>query len=163
MIINVVQRGSEILEKKCKKVSNFDNAKRVIIDMRDTIAHLKTTYDFTRGIGLAAPQIRELLSIAIIENNGQEYVLVNPEIVETSKEIHKVWEGCLSFFNFRANVPRSIKVKVKAFDENGKEFIIDATNDFAASLQHEIDHLDGKLYIERLKNGEKDLVVSDKA
>jgi peptide deformylase len=163
MIIPIVQRGSEILEKKCKKVSNFDNAKRVILDMRETIAHLKTTYDFSRGIGLSAPQIRELLRIAIIENKGQEYVLVNPEIIETSKEKHKVWEGCLSFFNFRANVPRSIKVKVKAYDENGKEYTIDAKNDFAASLQHEIDHLDGVLYIEKLKNGEKDLVVSNKA
>ena len=87
MIINVVQRGSEILEKSCKIVSNFDNAKRVIQDMRDTIAHLKTTYNFTRGIGLSAPQIRELLRIAIIENDGYEYVLVNPEILETSKKL----------------------------------------------------------------------------
>jgi len=163
MIINVVQRGSEILEKKCKKVSNFENAKRVIVDMRDTIAFLKTSYNFSRGIGLASPQIRELLRIAIIENNGQEYVLVNPEIIETSKEKHKVWEGCLSFFNYRAYVPRFKKVKVRAFDETGKEYIIDAKNDFAASIQHEIDHLDGILYIDKLKNREKDLVVSDKA
>jgi len=163
MIINVVQRGSEILEKKCKIVSNFENAKRVIVDMRETIQHLKTTYNFTRGMGLAAPQIRELLRIAIIENDGYEYVLINPEIIETSKEKHPAWEGCLSFFKYRAYVPRFKKVKVRAFNENGKEYIIDAKNDFAASIQHEIDHLDGILFVDKLKNGEKDLVVSDKA
>jgi peptide deformylase len=163
MIKEILQKGSEMLTKKCRSVEDFSAITEIIRDMRDTIAHIKTTYDFTRGIGLAAPQIGELIRITIIEYGGEEYVLVNPEIIKTSEEKHDVWEGCLSFFEYRAYVPRFKEISVTAYDETGKEYSLDAKGDFAASLQHEIDHLDGILYVNRLPNGEKDLVLSSKA
>lgn len=159
----ILQKGSEILAQKSTEITDSNEIRRIIQDMRDTIAHTKTTYDFSRGIGLAAPQIGELVRIAIVENGGHEYVLVNPEITQASKDMTEVWDGCLSFFEYRAFVPRHVEITVKSFDENGNESEINAKNDFAAALQHEIDHLNGILYVDRLPNGEKDLVVSDKA
>lgn len=163
MIKEVLQRGNEILSKKCNKIENPSDIRRIIKDMRDTIAYLKTTYDFTRGIGLAAPQIGETERITIIESDGKEYVLINPEIVKMSDQTSPIWEGCLSFFKYRAYVPRHDEITVVAHDSNGNEYKIEAQGDFAASLQHEIDHLDGILYVDRLPNGEKDLVISNKA
>ena len=163
MIREVLQKGNEILATKAEKIEDKAEIARIIQDMRDTITHLKTTYDFTRGIGLAAPQIGELSRITVIESGGKEYVLVNPEFAKLSEEKADVWEGCLSFFEYRANVSRHTAVTVRAQDEHGEEYEIEAKGDFAASLQHEIDHLDGILYSDRLPNGDKDLVVSDKA
>ena len=86
--------------------------------------------------------------------------MINPEIVETSHEKKPIWEGCISFFEYRANVPRYTYVKVRAFGRDGKEFYIEGHDDFAMLLQHELDHLDGILYVDRLKNKERDLVQS---
>lgn len=159
----IVQRGSDILKKKCDPITDFSEAERIVRDMIDTTDHLKSTYDFSRGIGIAAPQIGVTKRIAIIEYGKGRFILINPEIVEASEEKNPVWEGCLSFFKYRAYVPRHVSVKVRAQDLEQNEIILKAKGDFAASMQHEIDHLHGILYVDRLPNGEKDLVVSDKA
>lgn len=151
-----------MLTKVCDEIEDQKEMGRIIKDLRDTIAHIKPTYDFSRGIGLAAPQIGEIVRISIIESVGQEYVLVNPEIISRSGKKQKVREGCLSFFEFRGYVPRHTKVTVKALDENGQEYEIEAQGDFAALLQHEIDHLNGILYVDRLPNGDDDLIISTK-
>ncbi|MFC1750263.1 peptide deformylase [Pseudomonadota bacterium] len=163
MIKEILQRGDENLTKRSEEVTDFEVVKGIIQDMKDTIAHAKTLYDFTRGIGLAAPQIGELVRITIIESEGTEYVLINPRIIKTSEQKVLVWDGCLSFFEFRANVPRFSGVTVQAQDIEGGKYELEAEGDFAAAIQHEIDHLDGILYISRLPNGEKDLKKSNKA
>jgi len=158
----LIQLGSDILRKECTPVTDLPAARKMVEDMIDTANHLKTTYDFSRGIGISAPQIGYLSKIAVIEYAKARYVLINPEITKTSKEKNLVWEGCLSFFKYRAYVPRFARITVKTKDIEGNEFTIKAKGDFAASMQHEIDHLHGILYIDHLPNGEKDLVVSDK-
>jgi len=163
MIKEIIQKGSPILRKKCDLVTDFNNSRNVIQDMLDTIKHIKKTYDFSRGIGLAASQIGELIRIAIIESKRNHYIMINPEIIEHSDEKHNVWEGCLSFFQYRAYVPRYTSVKVKYYNQEGHEKFIECEGDLAASLQHEIDHLDGIIYVDRLKNGDADLILSDKA
>lgn len=162
MIQKVIQKGSDLLRKKCTPVTDFKNAKNIINDLNDTIDYLKTTYAYSRGIGLAAPQIGNTVRITITEEkNGTRYVLINPEIIETSKEKKPIREGCISFLKFRGMVPRYDYVKVKAYDENGKQYIVEGNGDFAMLLQHELDHLDGILYINHLPNKEKDLFTVD--
>lgn len=163
MIQEVIQKGSPILRTKCEPITDFIKVQSIIDDLFDTIAYLKTTYEFKRGIGLSAPQIGETVRVSVAEYGGKSYVLINPKIVETSEKKKPIWEGCLSFFEYRGNVPRYTYVKVKAFDRNGKAYFVEGKDDFASLLQHEIDHLDGILYFDHLPNGEKDLIRSGKA
>ena len=148
MIKVIVKKSSQILRQKCSQVYEFNKIQEAIDDN-----------DFARGIGLAAPQIGETYKISVAEYDGKRYVLVNPEIVEKSDKITPIREGCISFFEYRAMVPRYEEIKVKAFDRNGKQYFIQAKGDFAMLLQHEIDHLDGILYIDHLPNKEKDLFL----
>jgi len=160
MIRKIIQKGSPILTAKCKKVTNFKEAQQTIQDLNDTMDYLKTTYAFARGIGLAAPQIGINLQIAVIEfADKKRYVLINPKIIETSKKKNPIREGCISFFEYRAMTPRYTYVKVKTYDEQGKKYFLEGENDAAMLLQHEIDHLNGILYIQRLPKKEKELFL----
>ena len=104
----------------------------------------------TGGVGLAAPQIGVSLRVAVIEIPGDEtIVLVNPEVVKRSGEM-EVTEGCLSVPGYRGDIKRSGKVTVKALGRNGKEFRIKGEGLLAEALEHEIDHLNGTLYIDHL-------------
>ena len=163
MIREIVKKGSETLRQKCSTIDDFGKIQGVIDDLIDTIEHLKTTYNFSRGIGLAAPQIGETYRISVAEYDGKRYVLINPKIVEKSETTRPIREGCISFFEYRAMVPRYEKVRVKAFDRDGREYFVEGEGDFAMLLQHEIDHLDGILYVDHLPNKENDLVLSDEA
>lgn len=161
MIREIVKKGSDVLRTKCSVVTDFESVQGIIGDITDTIEYLKTTYPFGRGVALAAPQIGETVRISVAEYSGERYVLINPEIVETSGDKKPIWEGCISFFEYRASVPRYDYVKVRAFNQKGEEYLVEGRDDFAMLLQHEVDHLNGILYIDRLPNGEKDLVRSD--
>ena len=162
MICEVLQKESNVLRMKCERVVNFDVVQRVIDNLLDTIVNLKTIYEFKRGIGLSAPQIGEVVRISVAEFDNNTYILVNPEIIETANVKKPVWEGCISFFEYRAYVPRYDYAKIKAFDRNGNEYIVEGHGDYAMLLQHELDHLDGILYFDYLPNGEADLILSKK-
>jgi peptide deformylase len=113
------------------------------------------------GVGLAAPQVGASERIIVMdvdhENpHKQIYKLINPVITRAEGEI--VWEeGCLSVVDFTAEVKRAAQVEVVALDENEKEFKIEAEGLLAVALQHEIDHLDGKLFIDRISRLKRDL------
>ncbi len=157
MIRNVVQKGSKLLETKCEEVKNISEVKDIIKDLKDTIKDLKTKHQFSRGIGLSAPQIGKLVRVSVVEDEkANQYTLINPEIIEESDK-KNIREGCISFFEYRANVLRYYYVKIKALDENGNVFFLEGRKNFAMLLQHEIDHLDGILYVNYLANKEKDL------
>lgn len=161
-IKEVEQKGVEILRIRCAPVVDFQAVQGVVDDLSDTINHLKTTHQFNRGIGLAAPQIGQSLRVSVVESpERQRYILINPEIIETSETKTPIREGCISFFDYRGNVPRYDRVKVKAFDKDGKEYEIEAKGNFAMLLQHELDHLDGILYFDHLPNGEVDLYLAE--
>ena len=134
-----------ILRQKAKKLGKIPaNVKKLVSDMLDTM------YD-ERGVGLAANQIGSLQKVAVIQTPEMEeaLVLINPEIVKQEGE-REVEEGCLSIPGYRGLVKRSIRVRARARGLDGKVIRINADELFAQALEHEIDHLNGILYIDRL-------------
>jgi len=157
MIRSILKRGESLLNKKSDLVTDINSESEVVRELCETLTAVQQLYDFTRGSGISAPQIGYLKRISVVEFEGARSVLINPEIIEHSKESEFIREGCLSFFDVRGNVDRYKSVRVRASDESGKVTEISATGSFAMLLQHEIDHLDGILYVQRLQKGEADL------
>src|SRR3989304_2466365 len=114
------------------------------------------------GVGLAAPQVHESKQIIVIESaSSMRYteapnipltILINPVISYYSEEKAEGWEGCLSVGDFRGVVPRSTSIKVDALDRNGRKVSIDANGFLAVVLQHEIDHLNGVIFVDKIKD-----------
>jgi len=143
-IREILMFGNPKLEQKAKRVRNFDDElKKLANDMLET---MRKAY----GVGLAAPQIGVPLRLTVIELADEEpIILVNPEIVEQVGE-RQVTEGCLSYPGYRGDTTRSELVKVKALDLGGEKIRIKAEGLLAQALEHEIDHLNGILYTNRL-------------
>lgn len=135
-------QGDAILTKECRKVEKITPKIRELIDdMFDTM------YD-AYGVGLAAPQVGILKQIVVIDVTGEDpYVLINPEIIETSGS-QTGDEGCLSLPGMSGTVTRPNYVKVKAYNENMEEYILEGTERLARAICHETDHLHGKMYTE---------------
>ncbi|MCB9760307.1 MAG: peptide deformylase [Alphaproteobacteria bacterium] len=115
---------------------------QLIADMRETMAD----YD---GVGLAAPQVHQSIRLVILEQSGQEMVLINPEITFLTSTAVRSFEGCLSVPEMRAAVDRCAQVRVQALDEQGQPLDFMASDFDAIVVQHECDHLDGVLYVDR--------------
>ncbi|TNH09462.1 peptide deformylase [Testudinibacter sp. TR-2022] len=145
-ILTVLKYPDERLRNKAALVDNVDDAVRAIIDdMFDTMYH-------DEGIGLAATQVdihRQIIVIDIEGDKQQQIVLINPEILASSGEIG-IEEGCLSIPGCRGLVPRKEKVTVKALDRHGNPFTLEADELLAICIQHEIDHLNGVLFVDYL-------------
>jgi peptide deformylase len=149
MIRPILVVGNPVLRQKAKKVSQIDKPLQRLID--DMIETMK----MAPGVGLAAPQVGVPLRLAVIEVDDKITVIVNPEIIKRSGEV-ELDEGCLSVPGFWGRLNRAEKVSVKALDRRGKELRIrDAEGLFAQALQHEIDHLDGRLYVDRMDSADK--------
>lgn len=143
-LLPIVTYPNPILTKKTAEIDDVQNPsiQRLIQDMLETM-------ETNNGIGLAAPQIGKSLRLCTIMMEDKTYILINPKITYLSKEKNDDMEGCLSFPDKFICVKRSEKIRVKALDENGKAVQIKAKGLLARVLQHEIDHLDGKVFIER--------------
>jgi peptide deformylase len=141
----VREMGDPILNKVCKEVKEVnERTLELIDDMFDTM------YE-TNGVGLAAPQVGILKRIVVIDTTGEDPVLmINPRIIETSGE-QSGWEGCLSVPGKYGMVTRPNYVKAVAYNENMEEFIIEGTELMARAICHELEHLDGHLYTERVE------------
>ncbi|MBE0415895.1 MAG: peptide deformylase [Dehalococcoidia bacterium] len=137
------------LRQKSKRVRNVDGSvQRLIDDMVETM-------HYVQGVGLAAPQIGVLLRVIVIELPGEETLaLVNPQIVKRSGE-RTVEEGCLCIPGYRGEIKRSVKVTAKGLDRQGREIRIKGEGLLAQALEHEIDHLNGVLYIDYLESMDK--------
>lgn len=135
-------QGDDILAKECRKVEKMTPKIRELIDdMFDTM------YE-AYGVGLAAPQVGILKQIVVIDTTGEDpIVLINPEILETSG-FQTGEEGCLSVPGMAGTVTRPNYVKVRAFDEDMQEFILEGEELLARAICHETDHLHGRLYTE---------------
>ena len=144
-IRNIRIMGDPILEKVCKEIKEVTpRIKELIEDM------LETMYD-ANGVGLAAPQVGGLKRIVVIDVTGEDpIVLINPRILETSGE-QTGGEGCLSLPGKSGTVTRPNYVKVKAYDRDMKPFEIEGTELLARAFCHEIDHLDGHMYVEKVE------------
>jgi peptide deformylase len=157
MVIRRILTAEEpILRERAKKVTRFDvSLHRLLDDMLETMRDAP-------GIGLAANQIGVPLQVAVIELEEKVTELINPQIVRSSGEVVD-WEGCLSIPGFVAEVKRAEKVTVKAKDRHGKEFRVKGEELFARALQHEIDHLNGVLYIDYLESLEELVRLSERS
>jgi len=157
MLRPIVKYGAPGLDRPSAPVTTFDATLHKLID--DMI---ETMYA-APGIGLAAPQVGVPLRVSVIDltvgkRGGEVFELVNPEFVERDG-MQLEDEGCLSVPGFNATVARPARVVVRAFDRHGRERTIEGTGLLARALQHEIDHLDGKLFLDRLRGIKRDLIV----
>jgi peptide deformylase len=152
----MVQADNPLLRKKSKKVKRFGRALQNLID------DMVETMHAVHGLGLAAPQIGVSQQVIVIQlpedeedpQSGKLYVLCNPEIVKTAGE-EESEEGCLSVPGFVGDVRRATVVTVKGLDRHGKKIRIKAEGLLARAFQHEIDHINGALYIDRVDSPEK--------
>ena len=153
----VIKMGHPLLLERAKEVESYATPEldSLINDMKDTMADLD-------GAGLAAPQIAQSLRIVIfgVEANSRypdvesvpETVLINPEITVLDSEKEPGWEGCLSVPRMRGLVPRYKSIKYRGYDQNGELIEREASGFHARVVQHEVDHLDGILYPQRIEN-----------
>nr|WP_321307304.1 peptide deformylase [uncultured Sphaerochaeta sp.] len=153
-MLDIYTLGEEVLQEKCQKVTKFDNALKILVDaMFDTM-------DEADGVGLAAPQVGVNQRLFVIHIRGAEKrAYINPQIIETSIETDTDEEGCLSIPGVWHDVQRPARVTVQAQDVEGKVFQVKAEGLLARALQHENDHLNGVLFIDRLNDEEREKMV----
>lgn len=142
--------GDDILRKKCRTVDKIDG--RILVLLEDMA---ETMYE-ANGVGLAAPQVGVLKRIFVMDA-GEPYgllKLINPEILET-RDIKIDDEGCLSVPGVNGSVKRPKWLKVKALNEKGEEIILEGEDLFAKAVSHEMDHLDGILFVDKIQQEEQ--------
>ncbi len=145
-ILTILEFPDKRLRTKAKEVTVFDEKIKILVnDM------LETMYDF-KGVGLAATQVdvhQRVVVLDVSEDKNDPVCLINPEIIQKNGE-EETEEGCLSIPGFFGNVKRAEKIKVKAFDKEGKPFELEVKELLAVCIQHEMDHLMGKLFVDYL-------------
>jgi peptide deformylase len=165
--LEIVQAGNPILRQRARPLSVAEIRSREIQKLIDS---MRTCMHEAPGVGLAAPQVGLALQLAVIEDREEYHkdsseavlkererspvpfqVIVNPAIEEMGDERAEFFEGCLSLSGFSALVARARAVRVTCLDERGKHKVIEASGWYARILQHEIDHLNGTLYIDRMR------------
>lgn len=152
MSYNIVYYGNETLRQVAEEVSNIDQDVIDLIDVMFNIMYKE------RGIGLAAPQVdvsRRILGIDLESYKGPVMALVNPQIIETSGDLVAYEEGCLSVPGIMRDIDRPDKILVKGITPDEKEVEFEADGLLARVLQHEIDHLNGTLFIDHLESFER--------
>lgn len=148
MILTIVKYPEPVLEQPGEPVTEFD------AELRKFVADMFETTYASQGIGLAAPQVGVSKRITVVnlsmgKDPKKKLVLINPEIISSDGRQYEE-EGCLSFPDIREKVARAAKVRIRAQDENGKWFEMDGDELLARAFQHEIDHLDGIVFIFRM-------------
>jgi len=137
--------GDAILRKKAKPVKEIDEKILALLDDMQETLHDKN------GVGLAAPQIGVLKRVAIVEHEDDLYEMINPEIIE-SEGIQTCEEACLSVPGYRGDIERPMQITVEAQNRNGESFTVTVEEYLASVFCHELDHLDGILYLDKATN-----------
>lgn len=161
-VLQKTEFGNPILRKPAKQLKAdeilSDKIQKLILDMRHTL----TTKKY--GVGLAAPQVREGIALSVIrirptrtrpnlpKEKWADLVIINPKILRTSGSEKQMWEGCISLPEVFAKVPRYKKIELEYIDENGANQSQIFEGLLAHVIQHEVDHLDGKLFVDRVTN-----------
>jgi len=149
--------GSPVLRQKAKKVAEIDDAVRTLVD------DLFETMRAAKGVGLAANQVGVARRVAVVdvgEEDPPPLVLINPVILEHGDEVDTAEEGCLSIPEIFGDVERPVHIVVEALDRDGKTYRTTATGFKARAIQHEIDHLDGILFLDHLSAVKRGLLVA---
>jgi peptide deformylase len=158
-ILKIARMGHPVLRKAARKVEVTEIKSPAFQKLVDDMIETMREYD---GIGLAAPQVHEGVRLAIIgiqDGRGEDRSIrvlpvINPEITPIGKETEEDWEGCLSLPDLRGRVVRPSRIQVKALDRRGNKIEIDLQGYPARVAQHEVDHLDGVLFVDRMKSFE---------
>lgn len=157
-IITLPNAHLRVVSKKVGIVT--DSIKHIIKEMKEATLDWEDSRDHEVGVALAAVQIDKLLKIVVIREDTEHrenrnfHVFINPEITKLEGEIVEDFEGCLSIKDIYGRVPRYSKVKIKAINENGKQFRVTAEGFLARIFQHEIDHTKGIVFIDHIKDKE---------
>ncbi|MDG4822023.1 peptide deformylase [Asanoa sp. WMMD1127] len=157
--VGVVQRGSALLAHPAVPLrlpADADAGRDVVDRLFAALERIEELHIFTKGVGLAAPQIGLAVAIAVVrppDPAAEPLVLVNPRIVDASPQTDEQYEGCLSFFDVRGLVPRSLRIEVEHADWSGARRLTTFDRGLARLVAHEIDHLEGRLYDERMPPG----------
>ena len=154
LILNIRKLGDPILRSEAKKVDNISDKTTKLIDNM-----IETMYS-ADGVGLAAPQVGVLKKIVVIDIGEELIEMINPEIIKKDGQ-QTDEEGCLSIPEKTGVVKRAEKIRVKAVDREGEKFEIEAEGLLARVIQHEIDHLNGKLFIDKMINKDKIFLDND--
>ncbi len=148
--MEVMTLGEEVLRQKAQPVSEIDDT------IRELVREMFVTMDEKDGVGLAAPQVGKSIRLFVIKvDDGVERTFINPQIVGTSQETCGYEEGCLSIPKSWENVTRPERVTVQALNERGRRFTLEADGLLARAIQHEYDHLEGILFIDRIDPAKK--------
>ncbi|BCJ53422.1 hypothetical protein Asp14428_48970 [Actinoplanes sp. NBRC 14428] len=154
--IGIVQRGADLLR---QRVRHFQlpreeaQARQAVAALRAQLNRLETVHDFNKGVGLAASQIGLAVAAAVVrppERGAEPVILLNPRVVDESRETDEQYEGCLSFFDYRGLVVRPLRVDVEHARYDGTRVITSFEQAMARLVSHEIDHLEGRLYVDRM-------------
>lgn len=153
-IRKIRQLGDEILRKKCREVPEMTaKLKELVEDMYDTMYEAE-------GVGLAAPQVGILKRIVVIDVDGTPYTMVNPRILET-RDTQEGSEGCLSVPGKAGEVLRPAFVKAEAWNENMEHYVVEADGYLARAICHELDHLEGIMYVDKVEGSIYDVEMDD--
>ena len=155
MILKIVKYPDPVLSQPGEPVTEFNG------ELRKLIADMFETTYANQGVGLAAPQVGvskrlTTIDLSMGKEPGKKLVLINPEIIFREGKLYEE-EGCLSFPDIREKVVRAAKVRIRAQDQQGKWFEMDGEELLSRCIQHEIDHLDGMLFIFRMSALKRDL------
>lgn len=152
--MDVITVGNDILKEKAALVADFDD------DLRLLVKEMENALDKKKGVGLAAPQVSVKKRLFITKIPNDEFrVFINPEIIQTSQDVERAEEGCLSIPGVWGNVVRPVSVTIQAHNLDGKIFKINAGGVLARVIQHEFDHLNGVLFIDKLDEKQRERVM----
>lgn len=150
VVKEVLLLGDPTLREKSEKVTDFDEIDDVLTDLKDTLSWAQRHYGMGRAA--AAPQIGCLRRVVYVQMPDRSFYLVNPEITYRSEETFEVWDSCFSLeAAFFVKIPRSRAITVEYRDEGGGRHVEEFRDDLSELLQHEIDHLDGVMCTDRLR------------
>jgi len=145
LVMQIITLGDELLRQKAEKIDKIDDK------VKNTAKLMLEILKIDKGVGVAGPQIGFMKRIFVIHIEGdEERIFINPSILETSVATAKFEEGCLSVPGIYANVIRSESVKIQAWNEKGRPFTLEAGGLLARVIQHEYDHLEGVLFLDRV-------------
>ena len=144
MILEIKKYPDSILGKKCEDVVDIN------IEINQLIGNMIETMQKNHGVGLAAPQIGVLKKIIVLNSEKGPVAFINPKIIKKSKEAENMEEGCLSFPGIFLNIKRPKEVEAETVTEDGKKIIIGLNGLLSRVFQHEVDHLEGILFIKRI-------------
>ena len=143
-VLDIRVLGDPVLRKPTKRVTEVTD------ELRQLIADMFETMYAAEGIGLAAPQVGRTERLAVVDVEGNKFTMINPEVIERTGDIDKAEEGCLSIPDIYGDVERPFTVTIRAMNENGEQYEATASELLGRCFQHEIDHLDGKLFLDYL-------------